>query len=175
MLKTLWLHLLAKSPIPRILSARMSIPEYLVAVDKLYRSGRATEHSYRGDLQRLLTDLCTAVTVTNEPVRIECGDPDYILIKQQIPVGYIEAKDIVVDLSSKASKEQFERYRASLENLIITDYLDFRFFRGGEPTTSIRTAEVSGGKEKPIAGKLISLIADFSAWQFQARTKSTSE
>lgn len=148
----------------------MSIPEYLAAVDKLYRSGRATEHSYRGDLQRLLTDLCKGVAVTNEPVRIECGAPDYILTKRQIPVGYIEAKDVGVDLDAKGLKEQLMRYRSALENLIITDYLEFRFYRNSEPTTSIAIAEVVGGKVKPIPAnfeKFIALITDFAAWQGQ--------
>lgn len=148
----------------------MSIPEYLAAVDKLYRSGRATEHSYRGDLQRLLTDLCKGVAVTNEPVRIECGAPDYILTKKQIPVGYIEAKDVGVALDSKSLKEQFTRYRSALENLIITDYLEFRFYRNSELTTSIAIAEVVGGKVKPIPAnfeKFIALITDFAAWQGQ--------
>ncbi|MGB3526523.1 MAG: type ISP restriction/modification enzyme [Flavobacteriales bacterium] len=148
----------------------MSIPEYLAAVDKLYRSGRATEHSYRGDLQRLLTDLCKGVAVTNEPVRIECGAPDYILTKRQIPVGYIEAKDVGVDLDAKGLKEQLMRYRSALENLIITDYLEFRFYRNSEPTTSIVLAEVVGGKVKPIPAnfeKFIALITDFAAWQGQ--------
>ncbi len=153
----------------------MTIPEYLAAVAKLYRSERATEHSYRGDLQQLLTTLCKGVQVTNEPQRIACGAPDYILTKQQIPIGYIEAKDVGVDLGSKSLKEQFDRYKASLENLIITDYLEFRFYRGGEPTTSIRIAEVVGGKVKPIAenfDKFTALIADFAAWQGQTITSA---
>ena len=151
----------------------MTPTEYLVAVDKLYRSGKATEHSYRPDLQRLLTALCKGVDVTNEPQRIACGAPDYILTKKDIPVGYIEAKDVGVDLSSKSLKEQFDRYRTSLDNFIITDYLEFRFYRNGEPTTSIRIAELSGGKVKPLPAefdKFAALIADFAAWQGQTIT-----
>jgi len=153
----------------------MSIPDYLAALAKLYSSGRATEHSYRGDLQQLLATLCPGVSVTNEPQRIACGAPDYILTKRDIPVGYIEAKDIGADLGSKSLKEQFDRYKASLENLIITDYLEFRFFRSGEPTTSIRIAEVVGGKVKPIPEsyeKFTALIADFAAWQGQTITSA---
>jgi hypothetical protein len=153
----------------------VTIPDYLSAVDKLYRDGRATEHSYRGDLQRLLTALCKGVQVTNEPRRIACGAPDYILTKKDIPVGYVEAKDVGVDLGSKTLKEQFDRYRGSLENLIITDYLEFRFFRSGEPTTSIRIGEVVGGKVKPLPAefdKFTALITDFAAWQGQTITSA---
>ncbi len=151
----------------------MTIPDYLSALAKLHASGRATEHSYRGDLQQLLSSLCPGVSVTNEPQRIACGAPDYILTKGDIPVGYIEAKDIGVDMDSKSLKEQFDRYRGSLDNLIITDYLEFRFFRNGEPTTSIHIGEISGGKVKPLPAefdRFTALIADFAAWQGQTIT-----
>jgi predicted helicase len=151
----------------------MTLPEYLSALAKLHTSGRATEHSYRGDLQQLLSSLCTGITVTNEPQRIACGAPDYILTKKDIPVGYIEAKDIGVDMDSKSLKEQFDRYRGSLDNLIITDYLEFRFYRNGEHTTTVRIGEVSGGKVKALPAafeQFTSLIADFVAWQGQTIT-----
>ena len=53
----------------------MTIPEYLIAIDALFRSGRATEHSYRGDLQQLLASLCKGISVTNEPVLAEADMP----------------------------------------------------------------------------------------------------
>jgi hypothetical protein len=83
--------------------------------------------------------------VINEPARITCGAPDYILMKKDIPVGYIEAKDIAVDLNSKSQKEQFDRYKASLTNLIFTDYMDFHFYRDGQFVNSIRIAEIVNG------------------------------
>ncbi len=151
----------------------VTLPDYLAALAKLHASGRATEHSYRGDLQQLLNSICPGVSVTNEPTRELCGAPDYILTKQNIPVGYIEAKDIGVDMDSKSLKEQFDRYRGSLDNLIITDYFEFRFYRSGEPTSTVRIGEVSGGKVKPLPAAFepfTSLIADFVAWQGQTIT-----
>jgi predicted helicase len=148
----------------------MTLAQYLAALDRQYRTGIAREHAYRGDLQQLLTALCPGVLVTNEPARIACGAPDYILTKKDIPVGYVEAKDIGIDLGSKSLKEQFDRYRGSLDNLIITDYLEFRFFKNGEHTTTVRIGEVVGGKIKPVPGAFDSftaLIADFAAWQGQ--------
>ena len=38
------------------------------------------------------------------------------------------------DLDSKNYKEQFTRYRKALDNLIITDYICFKFFKEGEPS-----------------------------------------
>jgi predicted helicase len=65
-------------------------------------------------------------------------------------VVYIEAKDIGVDLNSKSLKEQFDRYKAALDNLIITDYLDFHFYIDGAFKTSIKIAETANGKIKPL-------------------------
>lgn len=112
-------------------------------------TGNAREHSYRGDLQVLLSTLLPDILVTNEPARVECGAPDYVLTRKDVPVGYIEAKDIGVDMDSKTLKEQFDRYRNGLSNLIITDYLEFRFYKEGELVTKIRIGSVDSGKIVP--------------------------
>jgi len=41
-----------------------------------------------------LESLVPEIRATNEPKRQSCGAPDYILTKKDIPVGFIEAKDI---------------------------------------------------------------------------------
>lgn len=69
----------------------MIILEYLNNVGDRYKTGIAREQSYRGDLERLISSLVPDVVVTNEPSRITCGVPDYIITKNKIPVGYIEA------------------------------------------------------------------------------------
>jgi hypothetical protein len=79
----------------------MLIREYIDNVNKRYKTGISTEHSYRGDLQNLLESVAPVVHITNEPVRIACGAPDYIITKKSIPVGYIEAKDIGKPLDSQ--------------------------------------------------------------------------
>lgn len=140
------------------------ISAYITTISERFKRGTATEHSYRGDLQKLIEQLVKGVTATNEPKRIACGAPDYIITKNDIPVGYIEAKDIGVDLKSKTLKEQFERYRASLDNLIFTDYIDFHLYINGEFKTSVKIAEIEGGKIVPIPENFVTfenLIKDF--------------
>ncbi len=124
----------------------MNLAQYVQNLNTRYQTGISREHSYRGDLQNLLSALLPDALITNEPARIECGAPDYILTKKDIPVGYIEAKDIGVDLHSKSLKEQFDRYRASLNNLIFTDYMDFHFYKDGNFVTKIAVAELKAGK-----------------------------
>ncbi|MDR2814695.1 MAG: N-6 DNA methylase, partial [Prevotellaceae bacterium] len=128
------------------------IAQYIANLSKMYNAGNATEHTYRPALKQLLESMATSLTVTNEPKRIACGAPDYIASRDEIPVGYIEAKDIGVDLGSRASKEQFDRYRQSLNNLIITDYITFQLFEDGELATSVTIANVTkNGIEADVA------------------------
>jgi hypothetical protein len=144
----------------------MNIQQYLSNVSALFNAGRSTEHSYRGDLQQLLTSLLKDVTVTNEPRRIECGAPDYILTRKDIPIGYIEAKDVGVKLGDKAHKEQFDRYKAALNNLIITDYLEFQFYKNGVPVDSVAIATIENGKiyAKPDSfDRFTALIENFAS------------
>ena len=128
----------------------MPLQQYLTNINKQFVTGNAREHSYRPDLQNLLHQLLpNDVLVTNEPARIACGAPDYIITRKNIPLGYIEAKDIGIDLDSKNLKEQFDRYKTSLNNLIFTDYLQFHFYKDGILTTQIAIAEVQNGKIVP--------------------------
>ncbi len=120
----------------------MTIQQYITKVETLYKTGNAREHSYRGDLQNLIMAILPDVLVTNEPARVDCGAPDYVLTRKDVPIGYIEAKDIGIDLGSKTLKEQFDRYKSGLSNLIFTDYLDFHFYKDGEFVTKIAIARL---------------------------------
>ncbi len=143
------------------------IQSYLDKLNQRYKTGISREHSYRGDLQNLLEAMLPEILVTNEPAHIECGAPDYILTKKHIPIGYIEAKDIGKPLNSKEYKEQFTRYKNSLANLIITDYLTFEFYRDGEKVAHINLANIttegiSANTEN--FQNFIDLIQDFAAY-----------
>ena len=129
----------------------MTIQQYLDKITILFKTGNAREHSYRGDLQNLIMAILPDVLVTNEPARVSCGAPDYVLTRKDIPIGYIEAKDIGVDLASKTLKEQFDRYKSGLTNLIFTDYMDFHFYKDGEFVTKIAIAKLDNGNIIPLS------------------------
>lgn len=105
----------------------MTIDHFIAALNQRYMLGNATEHTFRGGLQQLIESLLPTVQVTNEPKRQSCGAPDYILTIKEIPVGFIEAKDFedpdLKGLKKTCNKEQFDRYKASLNNLIFKNYL----------------------------------------------------
>ena len=140
----------------------MTLSQYIEKINTLYKTGNAREHSYRGDLQNLLMAILPDVLVTNEPARVACGAPDYVLTRKDIPIGYIEAKDIGVDLKDKKLKEQFDRYKSGLTNLIFTDYMDFHFYKDGEFVTKIEIARLqfpsSGGVAEGRGGSSLAEI-----------------
>jgi predicted helicase len=143
----------------------MTIQEYLSKINTLYITGNAREHSYRGDLQNLIMAILPDILVTNEPARVDCGAPDYVLTRKDVPIGYIEAKDIGVDLQDKKLKEQFDRYKSGLSNLVFTDYMDFHFYKDGEFITKIAIAQLefpsSGGVSEGRGGQIVPMPENF--------------
>ncbi len=142
-------------------NSKMTLATYVENLNKRYKLGNATEHTFRGDLQQLIESIVPDIAATNEPKRINCGAPDYVITKKDIPIGYIEAKDIDdKDLSGNkktGNKEQFDRYKTSLSNIIFTDYLDFQLYIEGEFKTSIRIAEIRNGE-------IVALTENFAAF-----------
>src|SRR5690348_8249392 len=132
----------------------MTIPNYIESISNRYKKGNATEHTFRGDLQQLIESLVPDIRATNEPKRQSCGAPNYILTKRDVPVGFIEANDIGDDdldgVKKTGNKEQFDRYKASLSNIIFTDYLDFHLYRDGKLVTKIAIAELQNGAIVPL-------------------------
>lgn len=132
----------------------MTLDQYIDNINKRFTLGNATEHTFRGDLQQLIESLVPDIRATNEPKRQSCGAPDYILTKREIPVGFIEAKDIgdkdLEGSKKTGNKEQFDRYKASLNNLIFTDYLDFHLYRDGQFVRKIAIGEITDKGIKPL-------------------------
>lgn len=146
------------------------ILEYYTTVSDRYKRGTATEHTYRGDLQKLIESLVRDIVATNEPKRQECGAPDYIITSKDIPIGFIEAKDVGENLDKVEKSEQLKRYRDSLDNLILTDYLEFRLFRNGEKVTTVTIVEIENGRLKPLKENwsvFEGLIKDFCSYTGQ--------
>ena len=123
----------------------MTFDSYIKGIEKNLSLGNATEHTHRAALAALLESLEPGLTATNEPKRMtDVGAPDYILTRGGVPLGYVEAKDVGVDLRKIERTDQLKRYKAALPNLILTDYLEFRHFVNGEHRGTVRTAEEDG-------------------------------
>ena len=133
----------------------MTLKHYIDSINLRYKKENATEHTYRGDLQNLIESLEPGIKATNEPKRQECGAPDYILTdKNDVPVGFIETKNIgdkdLEGTKKIGNKEQFDRYKASLSNIIFTDYLDFHWYIDGTLASKIKIGEITEKGIKPL-------------------------
>ena len=158
-----------------------AVAQYIDEVSKQFSTGKATEHSYRPALAKLLGDLLPKFTITNEPSRIQCGAPDYIIAKGKgatsIPVAFVEAKDIGdSDLDgNRQHREQFNRYKNSLDHILFTDYLDFHRYENGTFINSIRIAEIKGNKIELIEANFpmfLEMVASFADAHPQKITSS---
>ncbi|NCS89656.1 MAG: DNA methyltransferase [Ignavibacteria bacterium CG2_30_36_16] len=133
--------------------------KYLFNISKTYQKGDAREESYYKHLADFITAfsesqrnkkidsvsrnqsrLC-GIDVTILPKKTEAGNPDFRIWdgKQKI-IGYIEAKDLGVDLDRIEDTEQLKRYLSTFPNVILTNYTEFRLYRNGEKIEQISIA-----------------------------------
>ena len=133
--------------------------KYLFNISKTYQKGDAREESYYKHLadfimafsesqrnkkidsvSRNQSRLC-GIDVTILPKKTEAGNPDFRIWdgKQKI-IGYIEAKDLGVDLDRIEDTEQLKRYLSTFPNVILTNYTEFRLYRNGEKIEQISIA-----------------------------------
>ena len=84
-----------------------SLRHYLTTIENALKAGNATEHTHRPALKALLESLDLHVTATNEPKSIACGAPDYIISRDGLIVGYVEAKDVGKSLAETHLKQSY--------------------------------------------------------------------
>jgi len=90
---------------------------------------------YRTDFELLLKGIFEAINVSrfDHDARTKQGNkPDFVVLKNDIPILYIETKDIGISLDKIEKSEQMSRY-FGYANLVLTDYVEFRFYRNGLP------------------------------------------
>ncbi len=106
---------------------------YLQTLQADLARGNASEHTHRLTLKTLLESLGERLTATNEPRQVtECGKPDMAVYQGPVLLGYVETKDVGINLDAEERGPQVKRYREALPNLILTDYLEFRWYVNGE-------------------------------------------
>jgi len=151
-----------------------NIEEFLSRVRAIHQTGVATEHSYRPALEELFNSLSPEIKALNEPKRIKCGAPDFIFQRGEVAVGYVEAKDINVGLRGmkESNKEQQERYKKALPNLIYTNCLDWDFYQNGELVASVTIADYLFGIQPNVDkfSELHNLLLNFIAQRPQTIT-----
>jgi hypothetical protein len=151
------------------------IHPYLEQIAGDVASGISTEHTHRPGLKGLLESVAP-VKATNEPTRVCCGAPDFSVWEDTphgpLTIGYVEAKDVNESLSGVEDGEQLLRYRAALPNLVLTNYLEFRWYVDGVLVKGATLARIdSDGRVHGIKGgadAVLELLGDFLAREPQA-------
>ncbi|MCA8834244.1 MAG: N-6 DNA methylase, partial [Proteobacteria bacterium] len=122
-----------------------AIRTFIKKVRGKYEKGDAQEHSYRPYLVELIETLGSdkKIEALNEGRHIGQNAPDIIIKRDDIAIGYIEAKNVGVPIRDKKgpNKEQRDRYKKDLPNLVYTNNLDWNFYRNGDFVHSISIAE----------------------------------
>jgi predicted helicase len=104
-----------------------------------------TEHTDRGHLKTLLTDLASIGKFNAQAINEQSrqgknkdgfGAPDFTVnhTEKHTVIGYIENKQIDENLDKILKSKQIEKYKKLSENLILTDYLDWIWiYKDSEP------------------------------------------
>jgi hypothetical protein len=122
------------------------LKKYLSNLFKTFQKGDAREESYYAHLKDYLIEFSKAtrkkvIDITILPKKTEAGNPDFRIWdgKQKI-IGYIEAKDLGVDLDRIEDSEQLKRYLSTFPNVILTNYTEFRLYRNGQLLNKVSVA-----------------------------------
>ena len=134
---------------------------YLGAVQRTLSGGHASEGSHYPTLKTLLESLGDGIVATSLPSRIKCGAPDFIVTKGSATIGYVEAKDIGRSLDEAEKTEQLKRYLPSLSNLVLTDYLEFRWYVNGERRLAARLGTLTAESKIKRDSAGIQAVAEF--------------
>ena len=107
-------------------------------------SARGSERTHYPALKNLLDNSATGIDAAIEEKGNKAGIPDFTVRRRDLLIGYVEAKDIGLDLNQVEKTEQLQRYRESLGNLILTNYLKFRWYVEGQQRLKVILAQRVG-------------------------------
>lgn len=121
---------------------------YVNAISSKFIHEETSEMGYRTNFEILLKRIFESINVSrfDHDARAKQGNkPDFVVLKNDVPILYIETKDIGISLDKIEKSEQMSRY-FGYANLVLTDYVEFRFYRNGLPYGElIRIAEYDKG------------------------------
>jgi predicted helicase len=127
----------------------VSFKQYLAGLQENLKSGHATEATHYSALEKLVEELEPQADAIALPKHItDVGNPDFRVQRKgkavDFPVGWIEAKDVGTDLDRAEESDQLDRYKA-LPNLVLTDFLEFRWYTDGEHRLTARLGHIGKG------------------------------
>lgn len=144
----------------------MSLPfdTYLKSIQKNLQKG--SERSHYPALKNLIDDPLYEIDAVIEEKGNKAGIPDFTVKRRELLVGYIEAKDVGIDLKQIEKTEQLQRYLEAFPNLVLTNYLEFRWYVEGKCRQTEVLADLStnfgdGKLQIKNADKIAALLDQF--------------
>ena len=107
---------------------------YINSISQKFAYKETSEMGYRTDFEILLKGIFESINVSridHDPKAFKGNKPDFRILKFGVPILYIETKDIGVSLNKIEKSEQMTRY-FGYANLVLSDYVEFRFYRNGQ-------------------------------------------
>ena len=124
---------------------------------------RGSERTHYPSIKNLLDNPAASLAAIIEEKGNKAGVPDFTVRRRDLLVGYVEAKDVGLDLNPIEKTEQLQRYRESLNgNLILTNYLEFRWYVDGKSRlTAVLATRIGDEITLCNSDKTIELIEGF--------------
>lgn len=107
--------------------------KYIQSISSKFAYEETSEMGYRSDFEELLKYVYSSIPhahIFHDAKAYRGNKPDFILLKGKLRLLYIEVKDIGSSLDKIEKSEQMSRYYG-YDNLILSDYTEFRFYRNG--------------------------------------------
>jgi type I restriction-modification system DNA methylase subunit len=105
-----------------------ALGEYIKEINSKLGVGDCSELTHRPEIEKLFKDCFAGCQVIGEQKKIDSGKPDFTIIQDKIPIGFVETKDIGIDLNKTEGSNQLKRYYEGIGNVIVTDYIEFRLY-----------------------------------------------
>jgi len=109
------------------------LENYIQSISSKFSHEETSEMGYRSDFEFLIKKIFESINVKridHDPKAKRGNKPDFVVLNYDVPILYVEAKDIGVSLDKIEKSKQMTRYYG-YTNLVLTDYLEFRFYRNG--------------------------------------------
>jgi predicted helicase len=138
----------------------LSFDAYLKSIQKNLQRG--SERSHYPALKDLLDDPTHGIDAVIEEKGNKAGIPDFTVKRRELLVGYVEAKDVGLNLDQVEKTEQLQRYLEAFPNLVLTNYLEFRWYVNGKRRQKEVLADRHENKlQVKTANKIAALLDQF--------------
>jgi len=107
--------------------------KYINSISTKFSHEETSEMGYRTDFEILIKNIFEPIKglrILHDARASQGNKPDFIALSHDVPILYIEAKDINVSLDKVEKSDQMARY-FGYANLVLTNYVEFRFYRNG--------------------------------------------